>query len=144
MFEHVLDSTCTLQWAYGPVTATVCPLLGFDSVASQEMILFQAWDKNHDGHISKVEFRQGARESFGLNFDNKDLDAYFASMDKGGAGTINVQQLTSALNGLLKHHYARGRVCAALRLAAQLGGAAFGKEQRGKLDSWHSRAQNFT
>ena len=52
--------------------------------------------------------------------------------------------MLEALNGLLKHHYARGRVCAALRLAAQLGGAAFGKEQRGKLDSWHSRAQNFT
>ena len=54
------------------------------------------------------------------------------------------RQVLEALNGLLKHHYARGRVCAALRLAAQLGGAAFGKEQRGKLDSWHSRAQNFT
>ena len=49
-----------------------------------------------------------------------------------------------ALYELLRHKYARERACGALRLAVQLGGACFGKEQRLKLASWISRAQNFS
>ena len=48
------------------------------------------------------------------------------------------------LHEMLRHQYARERACAALRLAVHLGGACFGKEQRAKLASWHSRAQNFS
>jgi len=40
-----------------------------------------------------------------------------------------------ALYELLRHKYARERACGALRLAVQLGGARFGKEQR--LSSSH-------
>ncbi len=48
------------------------------------------------------------------------------------------------LHELLRHKYARERACGALRLAVRLGGACFGKEQRAKLASWNSRAQNFS
>ena len=69
----------------------------------------------------------------------------------GAGGTLRELILGGALFGvlevlheLLRHKYARARACGALRLAVQLGGACFGKEQRIKLASWHSRAQNFS
>ena len=46
--------------------------------------LVREWDKNNDGNVSKIEFRQCVRGSLGLKADNKEIDAFFASMDADG------------------------------------------------------------
>ena len=40
--------------------------------------LLREFDKGHKGRVARLEFRQGAREVFGLDFDNKDLDDWFS------------------------------------------------------------------
>ena len=44
--------------------------------------LLQEWDVSRKGTLSRVEFRKGAREGFGLNFDNKDIDKWFDKFDR--------------------------------------------------------------
>lgn len=75
---------------------TIC----INTMTTEPKEMLQQWDKSHRGTISRVEFRQGARESFGLSFDNKDLDAWFAKFDKSGNDQIDLEELTAALNGL--------------------------------------------
>jgi len=40
MFLHCLECTCTVQWAYGPVTCKIYPLSGLDTPAAAEMVHF--------------------------------------------------------------------------------------------------------
>lgn len=39
--------------------------------------LLRDFDKARNGGVTRLEFRQGAREIFGLDFDNKDIDDWF-------------------------------------------------------------------
>lgn len=38
--------------------------------------LLMEWDKSKKGTLTRIEFRQGAREGFGLNFRNEHLDTW--------------------------------------------------------------------
>jgi Ca2+-binding EF-hand superfamily protein len=61
--------------------------------------IFDEMDKNHDGHISKMEFRQALR---GLGLMNKEygaheVDALFEELDKDHGGDLDLQEVTGAL-----------------------------------------------
>ena len=58
--------------------------------------LFRAWDDNHDGLISKKEFRQ-AVVALGYDVPKVEVDALFDSFDKDGNGTIDYRELGRAL-----------------------------------------------
>jgi len=62
--------------------------------------LVREWDRKQKGAINRIEFRQGCRESLGLNFDNKDLDEWFDKIDADKGGTIDVSELKTALRML--------------------------------------------
>jgi len=68
-------------------------------------VLFQKIDKNGDGKISKMEFRQWVREQ-GLmggdsQYTSKDVDAIFMEMDVDKGGDIDVHELSAALSKLV-------------------------------------------
>jgi Ca2+-binding EF-hand superfamily protein len=52
------------------------------------------WDRSRKrGSISQVEFRQGVRFRFALNFENKDLDDIFDRFDKDRDGFLSLSEL---------------------------------------------------
>jgi Ca2+-binding EF-hand superfamily protein len=60
------------------------------------------WDKKGKGVVSKVEFRQGIKESLTVKTDMKSLDALFDSFDQDGGGTLDANELKDALSQI-KH-----------------------------------------
>ena len=62
--------------------------------------LLHKWDQNHQGSLTRTEFRRGAREDFNLAFDNKDLDEWFDRIDRNGNGQVDLNELSHALVGL--------------------------------------------
>lgn len=60
--------------------------------------LVAEWDKKGKGVISKVEFRQGVKDSLMIKADMKALDALFDSFDEDGGGTLDAMELRDALN----------------------------------------------
>jgi Ca2+-binding EF-hand superfamily protein len=54
--------------------------------------LFAAWDLNHDGRVSKKEFRK-AFEELGLAGHAEDVNALFGFFDTDGGGSIDVHEL---------------------------------------------------
>jgi colicin import membrane protein len=60
------------------------------------------WDKKGKGEVSKVEFRQGIKESLTVKTDMKSLDALFDSFDQDGGGTLDANELKDALSQI-KH-----------------------------------------
>jgi Ca2+-binding EF-hand superfamily protein len=63
---------------------------------------FDIMDKNGDGSISKMEFRQSMRE-LGLmkeSGSSKEVDALFAELDSDGGGDLDLQEITKALKDL--------------------------------------------
>ena len=63
--------------------------------------LLREWDKNGDGEMSKIEFRQAvAGKSLGFKADNKDIDAFFVHLDLSGDGQMTMEELKAALKKL--------------------------------------------
>jgi len=66
--------------------------------------LVRDWDKNGDGDINKIEFRQCVtgkdKKSLGLVADNKEIDAFFSLMDADGGGSLELSELKPALKKL--------------------------------------------
>jgi len=63
--------------------------------------LLREWDKNGDGEMSKIEFRQAvAGKSLNFKADNKDIDAYFVHLDLSGDGQMTMDELKAALKKL--------------------------------------------
>jgi Ca2+-binding EF-hand superfamily protein len=58
------------------------------------------WDKNGDGDINKLEFRQCVRGSLSMKADGKEIDAFFASMDVDGGGSLDLSELQPMLKKL--------------------------------------------
>lgn len=60
------------------------------------------WDRNHDGDISKQEFRLNVRK-LGLlegEANTKELDALYESLDSDGSGALDLEEMKHALKGL--------------------------------------------
>jgi len=82
--------------------------------------LIREWDGNGDGEISKIEFRQAVTgKSIGMKADNKDIDAFFSTMDDDGGGTISIAELKPALKMLQKKSLALEADAANLRAQAE-------------------------
>ena len=58
--------------------------------------LFQDWDEDRDGAISKKEFRQGLANT-GIGATSDEIDALFNRWDKDGSGSIDYNELNKAL-----------------------------------------------
>jgi len=64
--------------------------------------LMSEWDRNHDGDISKQEFRLNVRK-LGLlegEASTKELDALYESLDVDGSGALDLEEMKYALKGL--------------------------------------------
>lgn len=64
--------------------------------------LMNEWDRNHDGDISKQEFRLNVRK-LGLlegEANTKELDALYESLDSDGSGALDLEEMKHALKGL--------------------------------------------
>lgn len=64
--------------------------------------LVREWDKNMDGDISKIEFRQVVTDKRHLNMkaSNAEIDGFFATMDTDGGGSLEFAELKPALKSL--------------------------------------------
>jgi hypothetical protein len=52
--------------------------------------ILKEWDKNGDGNLSKIEFKQAVRLSLQLRASNDEVDAMFDMLDKDGDGSLDV------------------------------------------------------
>ena len=57
--------------------------------------LIRSWDKNNDGEISVIEFRQAVRGSLRVKAHNDEIDALFKSFDAGAYTGFQPAPLTS-------------------------------------------------
>ena len=65
--------------------------------AIQAKQLFELWDSDGDGEVSKLEFRRAFR-AFGFKARDEDLDAIFRELDSTkGSGTISFQDVSREL-----------------------------------------------
>lgn len=62
--------------------------------------LIRSWDKNNDGEISPMEFRQAVRGSLNLKASNEEIDTLFKSFDADGSGKLDLKELKPALRAL--------------------------------------------
>ena len=67
--------------------------------AARVLDLFRLWDKDGSGHITKRDFRRGIR-ALGFDFvaDDQPVDTVFDRLDVDGSGTIEYQELYTALH----------------------------------------------
>ena len=90
--------------------------------------LLSEWDPDKRGTIKKVPFRQNVRTSLHMVADNKEIDAFFDSVDEDGGGALDFEELRVAMRKLYKAAGAADAEAAGLRekadecrkLAAQL------------------------
>ena len=59
--------------------------------------LVAEWDKNKDGQISKIEFKQAVRNTLSISATNSEIDDLFREMDTDGGGTLDLAELRSAI-----------------------------------------------
>ena len=64
--------------------------------AGRVLDLFQQWDVDGDGQVSKKEFRR-AMKVLGFDAPREELDGLFDSFDPDGGGTIDYKELNKAL-----------------------------------------------
>ena len=65
------------------------------------LLLFETWDRDGDGRISKQEFRRGVN-AMGLFAPLSEVDELFAAIDTDGDGTIEPMELVTAMPSLSK------------------------------------------
>lgn len=56
--------------------------------ATTNSMLLAYISQNGDGDINGIEFRACVRNSLAVKADNKEIDAFFGSMDKDGGGSL--------------------------------------------------------
>ena len=66
-------------------------------VKPKDLVLL--WDKEKKGSVNEFEFQQGVRD-LGINANNEELSALFASYDEDGGGTLDTAELKDALRRL--------------------------------------------
>ena len=85
--------------------------------------IIRDWDKNGDGDISKIEFRQCVTgrdtKSLGMMAQNKDIDAFFATMDSDGGGSLQLTELKPALKKLQEQSQNADATAAKMRQNAE-------------------------
>ena len=69
-----------------------------DTFIEQEMEQIER-DKEKKGSVNEFEFQQGVRD-LGINANNEELSALFASYDEDGGGTLDTAELKDALRRL--------------------------------------------
>ena len=62
--------------------------------------LFQHWDDNGDGEITRAEFHK-AMPALGLDVPKKDIDELFNEWDSGGDGSLSFRELKKILSQTL-------------------------------------------
>ena len=62
--------------------------------------LMLQWDKNKNGSLSMIEFKQAVRVSLQLKVSNDEIDELFRSFDDDGGGTLSVDELRPAIKRL--------------------------------------------
>ena len=70
------------------------------------------WDRNHDGDISRQEFRLHTRK-LGLEAETQSVDDLYDSLDLDGSGSLDIEEMKEALKSMqadvktVKHNVAR-------------------------------------
>ena len=82
------------------------------------------WDKNSDGDLDKVEFRNGIQYArpFGLgleHIDSKEIDLIFDGYDTDGGGALELKELQVALESLMQVAKAGSAEMASIKQMAQ-------------------------
>lgn len=97
-YEEKSGSLCTLESNLGEVLEKKV------NEGMKNKDFFEKMDKNGDGKISKMEFRQAMRDLGFLgdksSYNAKDVDELFGALDKDSGGDLDMQELSSALKGL--------------------------------------------
>lgn len=69
--------------------------------------LMEEWDRNGDGSLSKIEFKQAIRISLSLTASNEEIDRLFDTFDEDGGGSVSLAELRPAIRQI--HQYCRGQ-----------------------------------
>lgn len=65
--------------------------------------LMDEWDRNGDGELSKIEFKQAIRLSLNLKASNEEIDSLFDSFDDDGGGSLSLTELRPAIRQIHQH-----------------------------------------
>lgn len=65
--------------------------------------LIREWDKNGDGVLSKIEFKQAVRLNLVIKASNEEIDSIYDSFDTGGNGNVKVLELRPAVKEIFDH-----------------------------------------
>ena len=60
-------------------------------LSSTPKALLTEWDRKKTGRLTRIEFRQGARNKFEIDFENRDLDEWFDKFDKNKDGDVRAR-----------------------------------------------------
>ena len=79
--------------------------LGEAIIASRKTTdqLIREWDKNGDGNLSKIEFKQAIRLTLALTASNVEIDSVFDSFDESGDGSLELSELRPAIHRVFEH-----------------------------------------
>ena len=90
--------------------------------------LFNKWDEDHSGSVSRKEFRKGVAaflllQSGGIEMSHTAADALFSRFDVDNSGEIEITELRRALirGELLHHKYTNGKKVDGLEMSQPLG-----------------------
>ena len=67
--------------------------------------LMKEWDRNGDGNLQKIEFKQAIRLSLTLKASNEQIEELFDAFDGDGGGTLTIAELKPAIREL--HDFCR-------------------------------------
>ena len=67
--------------------------------------LMKEWDKNGDGELSLIEFKQAVRLSLNLRATNEQIDELFQMFDGDGGGSIALDELRPAIQRIFDYCY---------------------------------------
>ena len=101
--EQVFEARLGLAMINHRLAVDASSSKGTQKLAFEDLV--RLWDKNDDGVLSKIEFRQAVRTpELGVSAKNSEIDAMFKEFDTDGGGTLDLKELKPCLMALQVRH----------------------------------------